>query len=151
LGFKRNKLYPRVVRDQARISIILCDIDDFKRINDQYSHLAGDQYLIATAMVLKKIFKRKTDVTARYGGDEFMVLMPNTPIENVGRLVEKVRQEIGALQVKHDGKTFQASMSVGAASCVPGQKDKRMSLLLQADKALYESKTIDRNKVVENC
>jgi diguanylate cyclase (GGDEF)-like protein len=116
----------RCVRDQAPISIILCDIDDFKGINDQYGHLAGDQYLIATAMLLKKIFKRKTDVTARYGGDEFIVLMPNTPIENVERLVEKVRETAGALQVEHDGKTLQASMSVGAASCVPSQKDKNV-------------------------
>ena len=101
-------------------------------------------------MVLKKIFKRQTDITARYGGDEFIILMPNTPLESISRLVEMVQQKTLELKVGYKGHIIQTSISVGSASCIPREKDKKMSLILKADKALYKSKTRGRKKVAEN-
>ena len=141
----------RSVRDQTPISIIICDIDNFKQINDQYGHLAGDKYLKATAMMLKRAFKRQTDITARYGGDEFIVLMANTSLEIVNRLAETVRLKAQALDLEYEGQIIQAGMSFGVATCVPGQNDKSQSLILKADKALYQSKANGRTQVIENC
>lgn len=141
----------RSIRDKTPISIIIFDIDDFKQINDQYGHLAGDQYLVATAGVIKHTFKRQTDITARYGGDEFIVLISNTAMGNVNILAEKVRTKLEALHLEYEGQTFQASISAGVATCVPDQKQAPSSLILKADKALYQSKTSGRNKVIENC
>ena len=143
--------WTRSVRDKTPISIIVFDIDDFKRINDEYGHLAGDQYLTAIATIIKNIFKRQTDITARYGGDEFIVLISNTALENVSMLAEKVRLKVQALQSEYEGQALQASISAGIATCVPDQKDKPQSLILKADKALYQSKANGRNQVIENC
>ncbi len=142
--------WSRSVRLQSPISIIMFDIDDFKRINDNYGHLAGDQYLKATAKMIKKIFKRDTDIIARYGGDEFIALIPNTPLENVCMMAEKVRLEIEAFHLEFEGQTIQASISSGAAICIPDKNDFFQSLISRADKALYQSKTSGRNKVTGN-
>ena len=142
--------WSRSVRLHTPISIIMFDIDDFKRINDQYGHLAGDQYLTATANTIKKVFKRETDIVARYGGDEFIVLIPNTPLENVCMMAEKVQLEIEAFHLEFEGQTIQATISSGAAICVPGPKENSRSLISKADKALYQSKTSGRNKVTGN-
>ena len=140
----------RSVRDKTPVSIIIFDIDGFKQINDEYGHLAGDQYLTATATMIKNIFKRQTDTTARYGGDEFIVLVTNTPEENISMLAEKVRMKSETLYLEYEGQTLQASVSAGIATCVPEQKDKPQSLILKADKALYQSKANGRNQVIEN-
>jgi len=141
----------RSVRDKTLISIIIFDIDGFKQINDEYGHLAGDQYLTATATMIKNIFKRQTDITARYGGDEFIVLVTNTPKENISILAEKVRLKSETLHLEYESQTLQACVSAGIATCVPDQKDKPQSLILKADKALYQSKANGRNQVIENC
>ncbi|WP_457552910.1 GGDEF domain-containing protein [Desulfobacula sp.] len=147
LSFEWN----RSVRDQTLISVVICDIDHFKNINDQYGHLAGDKYLKAIANLLKDVFKRQTDITARYGGDEFIVLMSNTSLEDVTRLAEMVRLKSEKLHLEYEGQTIQASMSLGSATCIPDKNDKCNSLILKADKALYQSKESGRNKVIENC
>ena len=126
------------------------NLDNFKRINDQYGHLAGDQYLKATAATIENTFKRETDITARYGGDEFIVLIPNKPLENVRMMAEKVCSKIAALHLEYEGQIFQATISAGAAICVPDRDDKSQSLISRADKALYHSKTIIQNNVIEN-
>jgi diguanylate cyclase (GGDEF)-like protein len=140
----------RAVRYQTSISIIICDIDRFKQINDKYGHLAGDKYLKAIGMLLKNVFKRQTDITARYGGDEFIVLMPNTSLEDAGRLSEMIRVKTQELHLEYEGQTIKTTMSLGTASCVPDQKTKPQSLIMEADKALYQSKTSRRNQVIED-
>ncbi|MBC8439449.1 MAG: GGDEF domain-containing protein [Deltaproteobacteria bacterium] len=140
--------WSRSLRQQTSISIIIFDIDDFKQINDQYGHLAGDQYLKATATIIKNIFKRETDINARYGGDEFIALIANKPLENVLMMAEKVRSMIAALHLEYEGQPLQATISAGAAICVPDKRDKPQSLILKADKALYQSKASGRNKVI---
>ena len=142
--------WSRSVRQQTSISIIIFDIDDFKRINDQYGHLAGDQFLKATAVAIKNTFKRETDITARYGGDEFIALIPNKPLENVRMMAERVQSKMSALHLEYEGQILQATISAGAAICVPDRDDKSQSLISRADKALYHSKTIIRNNVIEN-
>ncbi len=138
----------RSVRDKTLISVIIFDIDHFKRINDQYGHLAGDKYLKAIGMLLKSVFKRQTDIPARYGGDEFIVLMTNTSLEDVISLSEKVRLKTEELDLEYEGQIIKASISAGSAICVPDQNDSPQSLILKADKALYQSKTNGRNKVI---
>jgi len=138
----------RSVRDKTLISVIIFDIDHFKLINDQYGHLAGDKYLKAIGMLLKSVFKRQTDIPARYGGDEFIVLMTNTSLEDVISLSEKVRLKTEELDLEYEGQIIKASISAGSAICVPDQNDRPKSLILKADKALYQSKTNGRNKVI---
>ena len=142
--------WSRSVRLQTSISIIIFDIDSFKQINDQYGHMAGDEYLKTIAMTIKNIFKRETDITARYGGDEFIVLIPNKPLENVLMMAEKVRRKVETLHLEYEGQPLEATISAGAAICVPDKGDKPQSLILKADKALYQSKASCRNKVIGN-
>ncbi|MBU0464082.1 MAG: GGDEF domain-containing protein [Proteobacteria bacterium] len=142
--------WSRSLRQQISISIIIFDIDGFKRINDEYGHLAGDHYLKATATTIKNIFKRETDIIARYGGDEFIAIIPNKPLENVCMMAEKVRLKIAALHLEYEGQILQTTISTGAAICVPDKNDKPQSLISNADKALYQSKTSGRNQVTGN-
>lgn len=140
--------WSRSVRQQTSISIIIFDLDDFKHINDQYGHLVGDQYLKATAVTIKTVFKRETDITARYGGDEFIALIPNKPLENVLMMAERVRSMIAELHLEYEGQSFQTTISAGAAICIPNKNDTPQSLILKADRALYQSKKSGRNKVI---
>jgi len=137
----------RSVRNKTPVSIIIGDIDNFKRINDQYGHQAGDEYLKALAGLFKTVFKRKTDITARYGGEEFVVLMPDEPLENAFELAETLRLKSEQLNLEYGDQTIRTTMSLGVATCVPGQNDKSRSLISRADKALYQSKANGRNMV----
>lgn len=136
----------RSVRHQSSIAIIMFDIDNFKQINDQYGHLAGDQYLEAVAAVIQHVFKRETDITARYGGDEFIALIPNKPLENVLMMAERVRQQVAAIRSEYEGQVLQTTITTGAALCVPTHQDRPQSLILKADKVLYQNKTTARNE-----
>ncbi len=130
----------RSLRNQTQISIILLDIDNFKRINDDYGHLAGDKYLKATAELIKQHFKRQTDISARYGGDEFIVLITDTSAQNVSMLAEKLTLKMQEMNLEYDDQIIQTTISTGVATCVPDREDKPQSLILKADKALYKAK-----------
>lgn len=126
-------------------SLVMADLDFFKKINDQYGHPVGD-------IVLKEVAKlmmgstRKGDFIGRYGGEEFVVLLPNTPLEGALSFCEKVRQKIEAMTIKTDKGDINVTISLGVAQLQP--EDKASSdWLIRADEALYKAKESGRNQV----
>ena len=132
------------------IAIVICDIDNFKKINDQYGHPAGDKYLKAVAKTLKTVFKRKIDITARFGGEEFIIIVLNETSKNVKTLAEKIRSKIESLHLKYDTQIIKTTISIGIASCSPHKDIKSHSLIKNADDALYKSKKNGRNQITEH-
>jgi len=122
-------------------SVILTDIDHFKKFNDTYGHLTGDQVLRLVAVSLKHNVKGQ-DIAARYGGEEFAVLLPATPVLEAAKLAQDIIQAIDDLAIEHAASPVAASVtaSIGVASCVPARSLRPESLKDRADKALYTRK-----------
>jgi len=135
-------------RDSTRLSLILCDVDHFKKFNDTWGHHIGDQVLKFVASVLEKNTKGK-DSVARYGGEEFAIALPNTGIDNAEKLAEQIRIEISRRKLvsKTTNEDLGSiTMSFGVAEFHPGATVD--GLLQDADSALYRAKTAGRNMVV---
>jgi diguanylate cyclase (GGDEF)-like protein/PAS domain S-box-containing protein len=138
----------RAVRYKGDLSLILCDVDYFKEINDSYGHTSGDNALKAIAGILGNSL-RSADLVGRYGGDEFMVILPETAIKGAVEFAERIRSSLQAAKVRVKGrKTIGMSLSLGVASlrCRKGKGDVD-SLIRQADTALYSAKRTGRNRV----
>lgn len=137
----------RCSRDQNPLSLLILDLDHFKRINDAFGHAAGDAYLCAAAKAMQECFKRGSDVIARYGGEEFTALLPNTPASSARVMAEKLRHQIQALTVAHEGQRLQTTVSIGVAGTVPDFRLSGEILVHEADQALYLAKRSGRNRV----
>ncbi|HNW87072.1 MAG TPA: GGDEF domain-containing protein [Candidatus Limiplasma sp.] len=127
--------------DGSVFSVILLDIDGFKNVNDQYGHLAGDETLVTLSGILKNII-RQTDVVGRWGGEEFLLILPGAHLEQATALAERIRKSVhlhSFASVEH------ISCSLGVASYREGDSEKE--LLLRADQALYLAKNNGRNRV----
>ncbi|CZT28843.1 diguanylate cyclase [Pseudomonas cerasi] len=150
----------RVRRNQGAFSLLLLDIDFFKRYNDHYGHLQGDECLIAIAHAVKNCVHRSTDLVARYGGEEFAVLLPDTGAEGACRLAEEVVEHIHGLARPHETSDLgRVTVSVGVASLEAGAlpiprpgvaagtapDPIAAALLAEADRALYRAKHEGRN------
>ncbi len=146
-----NEEVQRVQRYKKNLSVIMMDIDHFKRVNDNYGHQTGDEVLIKIASILKSNV-RKVDVVARYGGEEFIILLPETSGKNAYNVAEKLRILISDYKIKNiDGKEFNVSSSFGISSLkevMDVEKDIDDIIIKLADNALYEAKKTGRNKVV---
>ena len=127
------------------LSLILCDIDRFKKINDTHGHATGDGALQAVAASLKR-WLRKTDILGRYGGDEFMIILPETEPAGARQIAEKIRSAAAEIELNASGKSLGISLSIGVASCCTAV-DTMDSLVKLADAALYSSKHRGRNRV----
>lgn len=138
------------IRDQSPISLLMIDVDDFKPYNDTYGHLAGDDALKMVAAVMRRRFLRPTDLTARFGGEEFAVIMPATPFLPIQSLGEDLRCGVEGLAIAHRGSTVGEclTVSVGGTSMIPQSTDTFVSWIDRADKALYEAKVLGKNRVV---
>lgn len=141
---------PRIVTlpassDHRNMSIIMGDIDHFKKINDKFGHPAGDYVIKTVAEVFQKTFRR-TDVICRYGGEEFLVILPAS--ESKGSLVaaEKVRAAVEGFKFEFDGAVIPVTMSFGVAQMMVGQESGK-DTIARADAALYRSKQSGRNQV----
>lgn len=128
----------------APFGIILADLDEFKKINDTYGHVAGDSTLVAVARTLANCL-RASDVVGRWGGDEFMAILPGVSREALARACEKFRRLVAQSTVRVDRSEVRMTVSVGAAIVAPG--DSPESLLNKADQRLYNSKQSGRNRV----
>lgn len=139
----------RAARQQAPLSLILCDIDAFKPYNDGYGHQQGDECLRTVAQTLAKYPHRAGDLVARYGGEEFAIILPNTDIRGAEVVAEKLRASVEALQLPHNCSPYgsNVTLSLGVASLTPRQKDSLGTFVDQADRALYEAKHAGRNCV----
>jgi diguanylate cyclase (GGDEF)-like protein len=131
-------------RTNAPLSVIMLDIDHFKRINDEHGHLFGDQVLAAIGHRVRQVLRR-SDLRCRYGGDEFLILLPETPATGAHHVAQWLRSELGGEDVTADGVTIRPSVSIGVATCQPG--DRAEALVDRADRALYAAKAAGRNCV----
>ena len=136
------------LRNQQLLTIVIVDIDYFKKVNDKYGHAAGDKTIEHIAKTLKATFQRTTDITARIGGEEFAVLISNVEREAICELVEQFRESINKKPIFYQYTKFNISVSAGVASMTP-RHDKTFSCLMNhADKLLYKAKEQGRNRTV---
>jgi diguanylate cyclase (GGDEF)-like protein len=128
----------------------MIDIDFFKKYNDSFGHLEGDKALIAVAQCLKKEIKRKTDFISRYGGEEFLCLLPYTDQEGAIYFAKKLVKTIEDLKISHpmNDHSEYLTISIGVSSCIPEMNDPPVNLINNADKALYTAKSAGRNQAV---
>ncbi len=129
-----------------QVTLVLCDIDHFKSINDTYGHPIGDVVLKRVAQILKAS-SRETDVVARYGGEEFAILMDETDGQGALQIAERVRQNIQAEVFRSDQGPFQCTMSLGVAT-YPDDGKKKELVIVAADEALYHAKRSGRNRSI---
>ena len=139
----------RLAREEAPLSLIMCDIDYFKLYNDTYGHQAGDECLRQVASVLRRSLKRPADLVARYGGEEFVVVLPNTDIEGAARVAEFIRAEVQGLQIIHSKSAVSqyVTLSLGVACCIPAPHKLPETLIAIADEYLYRAKNQGRDRV----
>ena len=140
-----SKEFKRVVRHQRPLSLLLIDVDHFKKINDRFGHTAGDAVLKIVASIIKKAM-RDTDVAARYGGEEFVAILAETDKTGAQNLAERLRKAIFLNPIDAGGNAVSVSVSIGVAS-FPRDTGNREELVELADKALYGAKSHGRNKV----
>jgi diguanylate cyclase len=130
-------------RRREVFSLLMLDVDHFKKLNDEHGHLAGDQVLSAIAKALRGAVRRE-DAVARYGGEEFAILLPNTSLEQAVHVAEKVRQAVSRTAVEHNHQSIAVTVSAGLS--VIEQGDSSESLIHRADAALYAAKASGRNR-----
>lgn len=140
----------RGYRQGQVLSFLMMDVDNFKRYNDEYGHLVGDLILRKIAGILKEK-SREIDILCRYGGDEFVLALPRTILQDAQIVAERLRRAVNEYPFRLTHEQFQVSISIGVSSCNP--KDMRGSgissaLIDSADKAMYEAKMQGRNRVV---
>ena len=140
------RLQAAVQRTEAPLSVIMLDLDHFKRVNDTHGHLVGDQTLRAVAQVLSSS-SRASDVVARYGGEEFAILCPDTDRATGERYAERLRRAIEAIDAKALGFPGPQTVSLGLAVQSPSYAPTPEQLLGEADAALYRAKRAGRNCV----
>ena len=140
--------WSRAARDHTHLSLLLFDIDHFKSYNDCYGHIAGDECLRQLAKIASGTLHRPGDLIARFGGEEFAIILPNTPSHGAAAIAEQVRGGIQSACIAH-GETpdGMVTVSIGCATAVPWRDGASMMLLAAADGALYVAKRAGRNAV----
>ena len=137
--------YARWKRYNNTLLIMVWDIDLFKQVNDTYGHQAGDKVLKVVATTLRKNL-RETDFVARFGGEEFVSLMPETSLGGGFKVAEKIRATVEKLEFHYRGSNVQVTISCGISLFM--ENDTRESAFARADKALYQAKEQGRNRCV---
>ncbi|TNC81563.1 MAG: hypothetical protein C9356_08200 [Oleiphilus sp.] len=140
--------FQRAVRHHRPLSIILCDIDHFKRVNDTYGHKAGDACLQSVAAVFRKRISRPGDLVARYGGEEFIVLLADTTIDQAKGIALALCGEIRAMHFIFSGKPISVTASFGVSTLNNVGAVSADQLVTQADLSLYEAKANGRDQVI---
>jgi len=134
----------RLARNGGLLGLLLLDLDHFKDINDTYGHAAGDLALTETARVIESL-NRPYDYAGRYGGEEFLVILPGCDSESLLAIAERIRSAIAALKLEYEGRSFSFTTSIGM--CHVREPEARDTLLSKTDKALYLAKVAGRNCV----
>lgn len=150
--YNRRHLMERLDEEMARVRryrrsfcLMLIDLDHFKRINDTYGHLKGDEVLVTSAHLIREV-ARATDMAGRYGGEEFCVILPETGLLKGQLMAERVRTRFAQQCYRVDADEFRVTCSIGLAQCTEDITD-RSVLLKRADDALYSAKEAGRNRV----
>ncbi|MDB5932717.1 MAG: diguanylate cyclase [Massilia sp.] len=140
--------FRRAIRDQSPIALVMLDVDYFKRFNDRQGHVAGDACLQMVAQAMLAGQRRPGDIAARFGGEEFTILLPDTDLAGALLVAEKIRSAIAALELPHDASPFHiVTASVGVHACVPARGQLARAMVEAADRALYAAKAEGRNRV----
>jgi diguanylate cyclase (GGDEF)-like protein/PAS domain S-box-containing protein len=147
-----DREWRRMVREKSTLSLILCDIDFFKLFNDNYGHQAGDICLVGVAKAIKSVVNRPADLVARFGGEEFIIILPSTDIDGASHLAEQVRMAVFQKNIVHEYSETApyVSLSLGVAAMIPTLNSNPDHLIKAADDALYEAKRQGRNQVIVN-
>jgi diguanylate cyclase (GGDEF)-like protein len=138
----------RAIRDQSPIALVMIDVDYFKKFNDHHGHVAGDACLQMVARAVLAGQRRPGDIAARFGGEEFAILLPDTDLDGAFAVAESVRAAIAELKFAHGASPFRTlTVSAGVHACVPGRGQQARSLIEAADRGLYQAKAEGRNRV----
>jgi len=140
----------RAQREQTQLALVMIDVDAFKAYNDTYGHVAGDDVLRRVAAVLRENCTRASDLPARFGGEEFAMVLPGTSPGGVRLLAEKVRRAVQDLAIAHSGSPTGGcvTVSIGGALLVPQAGEPSSRLVEDADARLYQAKRNGRNQVM---
>jgi len=146
-----NMEWRRASRESRALSLLMVDVDFFKRFNDTYGHQGGDECLRHVAAAMSGVVKRASDAVARYGGEEFAILLPATEPDGALIVAERIRAAVTALRLPHSGSEVadHVTVSIGVASIQVTGNGVPSSLVAAADAALYRAKHTGRNRVVQ--
>lgn len=136
----------RAIRYGHGLAVIACDIDHFKSVNDTYGHAGGDLALKVFARAASDCLRQPIDLLGRVGGEEFAVILPETDLSGAGRVAERIRSAVEKVQVKHDGRAFGFTVSLGVSQFRDGEASLEAAMK-RADDALYRAKKSGRNRV----
>jgi diguanylate cyclase (GGDEF)-like protein len=140
--------WKRAAREKGTLSLLMVDVDHFKLYNDRYGHLAGDECLRAVGSVLAKAPFRGTDLAARFGGEEFAILLPRAGAEGAFLIADRIRQAVADQQQPHiSNPSSIVTVSIGVATLHPAEETGEKLLIQRADEALYQAKKEGRNQV----
>jgi|GEM_PF-6822686 len=144
-----ERTWKQAIREAKPLSLILCDIDNFKAYNTLYGQAKGDSCLQMIAGALKETLKRPLDTVARYGGEEFVIILPDTSLNGASYLAEKLRGSVEALNIVHERSSVSkvVTMSLGVATVVPNDDMSPDTLILAANQALSVAKDEGKNRV----
>jgi diguanylate cyclase (GGDEF)-like protein len=141
--------WDRAVRASNPLSVVLIDIDHFKELNDSLGHGPADRALVAFARELKEVTRRPADLVARYGGDEFVIVLPETGPDGAMCVAKQVQMAVHWLNIPNPGSPISARITVsqGVATVWPAKKGDSSGLMLEADQALYKAKEAGKNRI----
>lgn len=139
--------FARVNREKSSLSLIMLDIDHFKQVNDTYGHLVGDKAIILIADILKNA-SRDGDIVIRYGGEEFLMILPGASVKNSKAIAERIRHQVMDSEIKEGEQTIHLTISAGISAYPDATTVDEIQLIDKADQALYQAKHSGRNKVI---
>ncbi len=138
----------RAKRERQPIAVLMADVDYFKKFNDRYGHLAGDDTLRAIAELIRSVPERSGDLVARYGGEEFVILLPGIDLQQSVQVADAIRLRVVEYNFAHEGSPFErVTVSIGCCSVVPSEGLLPSLVVQGSDQALYEAKRKGRNRV----
>lgn len=141
--------YKKAILEEKPISLILIDIDFFKRFNDNYGHVKGDDVLCFVGQEIQISLRQSDDFVARYGGEEFVVILPNTDLEDAEKIAERIRQNVENLKINHEFSEVSPylTISCGLMCNIPEKIDTLDEFINQTDKLLYIAKSKGKNRI----
>jgi two-component system cell cycle response regulator len=138
--------FSKAVEDRQPFSVLMMDIDEFKRINDKYGHLAGDYVLQSMASLVRSAI-REDCIFGRYGGEEFTLSIPEARLQDAYLVAERLRDQVAREPFNYQDRTIKVTVSVGIATCEPEAAQTLEDLIAEADRQLYAAKSAGRNTV----